>query len=121
MIPALKHAALTLCTALAMTGVIYAQQTTTHTNRRGDTVTDTHSRGNGQYTNDRTVTTPNGKTHTNDYTATRNANGRPVTTDTHTGRNGKSVTSTTTHGWRGNKTTVTGPNGRSRTYYRRRR
>lgn len=121
MITSLKQAALALCMALAMTSAVEAQQTTTYTNRRGDTVTDTHSRQNGQYTNDKTVTTPNGKTHTNDYTATRNANGRPVTTDTRTGPNGKSATRTTTHGRAGNKTTVTGPNGHSHTYYRRRR
>ena len=121
MIPTLKHFALALCASLALTGAVAAQQTATYTNRRGDTVTDTHSKGNGQYTNDRTVTTPSGKTHSNDYTATRNANGRPVTTDTHTGRNGKSESRTTTHGARGNRTTVTGPNGHSRTYYRRRR
>jgi hypothetical protein len=97
-----------------------AQQTATYTNRRGDTVTDTHTRQNGQYTNDKTVTTPNGKTHTNDFTASRNNNGRPVTSDTRTGADGKSVTKTTTHGAYGNKTTVTGRNGHSRTYYRRR-
>jgi len=121
MIAGLKQTALVLGAALAMGVAAEAQHTTTYTNRRGDTVTDTHTRQNGTYTNDKTVTTPTGKTHTNDYTATRNANGRPVTTDTRTGANGRSASRTTTHGARGNKTTVTGPNGHSRTYYRRRR
>ena len=117
----LKYAPLTICAALAITGSAGAQQTTTRTNQRGDTVGDTRSVQSGEYTNDRTVITPNGKVHTSSYTASRNASGGLVTTDTHTGPNGRSATSTTTHGWRGNKTTVTGPNGRSHTYYRSRR
>lgn len=121
----MKHisnwAALAFCTALLLAGTLEAQQTSTYTNRYGDTVTDTRSLQNGQYTNDRTVTAPNGNTRTNDFTASRNSNGRVVTSDTHTGPNGKTVNSTTTHGRYGNKTTVTGPNGHSRTYYRSRR
>lgn len=58
---------------LAATSVASAQQTSTSTNRRGDTVTDTHSLQNGQYTNDRSVTAPNGNTHTNDFAASATA------------------------------------------------
>lgn len=70
------------------------------------------------YTNDQTVTTPNVKTRSNDFTASRNSHGRLVTSEAHTGVNGTSETKTTTDGAYGNKTTVTGPNGHSRTYYR---
>lgn len=111
-----KNAVMAFGAILLLTGTIKAQQTTTYTNRRGDTVTDTTNYQNGQYTNDKAVTAPNGKTHTNDYTSSVNSNGHLVTSDTRTGPNGRSATSTTTHGWRGNKTTVTGPNGNSRTY-----
>jgi hypothetical protein len=120
MTPSLKQAVLVLCVALTVTLTVSAQQTTAYTSRRGSTVTDTRSLQNGQYTNDKTVTTPNGKTHTNDFTASRNANGHVVTSDTRTGPNDRSVNKTTTHGYYGNKTTVTGPNGNSRTYRRRR-
>jgi hypothetical protein len=118
--PTTKKTALTLLMALAALGTASAQQTTTYTNRRGDNVTDTRTLQNGQYTNDRTVTMPNGETRTNDFTASRDGNGRLVSSDTHTGVNGRSVTKSTTHGFYGNRTTVTGPNGRSRSYYRRR-
>jgi hypothetical protein len=120
MIPHLRNVTLALSVALMATGLGTAQQTTSYTNRRGDTVTDTHSLQNGQYTNDKTVTAPNGNTRTNDFTASRNSNGRLVTSDTRTGPNGRSATETTTHGRYGNRTTVTGPNGHSRTYRRRR-
>jgi len=114
----LRNAAVTLCAVVMATGIAAAQQTTTHTNTKGDTVTDTGSLQNGTYTNDRTVTTPNGKTRSNNFTGSRNSLGRLVTSDTHTGVNGRSETKTTTHGANGNKTTVTGPNGHSHTYYR---
>jgi hypothetical protein len=68
------------------TGLGAAQQTTSYTNRRGDTVTDTHSLQNGQYTNDRTVTAPNGNARTNDFTASRNSNGRLVISTRERGR-----------------------------------
>jgi hypothetical protein len=116
----LGKAAFALGTALIATTLASAQQATTYTNRRGDTVTDTRSLQNGQYTNDKSVTAPNGRTDMNDYTAGRNANGHVVTSDTRTGANGKSVNRTTTHGYYGNKTTVTGRNGNSRTYRRAR-
>lgn len=119
MISILRASAIALGVALTTAGIATAQ-TSTWTNRRGDTVTDTRSVQNGQYTNNRTVTAPNGATHTNNYTASRNSNGRVVTSDTKTGPNGKSVNRTTTHGYYGNRTTVTGPNGNSRTAYRRR-
>lgn len=115
----LRNTAIALSIALTA-GATFAQQTSTWTNGRGNTVTDTHSRQDSQYTNDRTVTTPSGKTHTNDFTASRNSNGRVVTSDTRTGNNGRSVNRTTTHGYYGNRSTVTGPNGHSRTYYHRR-
>jgi hypothetical protein len=115
-----KKTAFGLLIALVALGTAAAQETTTYTNRHGDHVTDTRTLQNGQYTNDRTVTMPNGETRTNDFTASRNGNGRLVSSDTHTGVNGRSVTKMTTHGFYGNRTTVTGPNGRSRSYYRRR-
>lgn len=118
MIRVVRNTALALCTFLVVGAIADAQQTTTYTDHKGDTVTDSRSLQNGTYTNDRTVTSPKGKTRSNDYTASRNSNGRLVTSDTHTGVNGRSETKTTTHGARGNKTTVTGPNGHSRTYYR---
>lgn len=114
-----KHMTYGLGTIVLLGATALAQQTTTYTNRWGDTVTDTRSLQNGQYTNNKTVTTPNGKTYTNQKTDSLNANGRVVTQDTRTGPNGKSTNRTTTHGYYGNKTTVTGPNGGSRTFYRR--
>src|SRR5579884_4527407 len=45
--------------------------------------------------NDKSVTKPNGKTSTNDFSASRNANGKLVTSDTRTGANGRSATKTT--------------------------
>lgn len=120
MIPMFRNVAVVFCAALMMAVAAIGQQTSAWTNRRGNTVTDTRSWQNGQYTNDRAVTTPNGYTHTNDFTATRNSNGRVVTSDTRTGANGRSVNRTTTHGYYGNRTTLTGPNGHSRTFYRRR-
>ena len=119
MIPTPRNMSIALCMAAVATVMAAAQQTTTWTNRRGDTVTDSRSLQNGQYTNDRTVTAPNGRTHSNDFTASRNSNGRVVTSDTKTGPNGRSASETTTHGRYGSKTTATGPNGNSRTYYHR--
>ncbi|HEY4380904.1 MAG TPA: hypothetical protein VGN01_11200 [Acidobacteriaceae bacterium] len=114
--------ALALAAMLSFAGALHAQQTTTHTNRYGDTVTDTRTQQNGVYDSERSVTAPNGATHTNDFTADRNSNGRVVTSDTHTGANGHTVSSTTTHGfYGGGRTTVTGPKGASRTYYHGRR
>lgn len=80
--------AFALFAVLSFTATLKAQQTTTYTNNRGDTVTDTRSLQNGQYTNDKTITTPNGKTYSNDQTASLNNNGRLVTQDTRTGPNG---------------------------------
>lgn len=111
---------LVLCVGLTLATTAEAQQTTSYTNRWGDTVTDTRSRQNGTVTNDRTVTTPNGKTFTNDRTASRDSNGRPVVQDTRTRPNGKSVNATTTYGRFRDTRTITGPNGGSRTFYRRR-
>ena len=116
-----RSAALLLAAVLSLAGALDAQQTTTYTNRQGDTVTDSHGAQNGVYTNDKTVTAPDGATRTNDFTASRNSNGRPVTSDSRTGFNGRTESSTTTHGYYGNRTTVTGPNGHSRTFYRARR
>ena len=120
MISILRNTAVALFVAATATSMASAQQTSTWTNQRGSTVTDTRSLQNGQYSNDRSVTSPNGATHTNDFTASRNSNGRVVTSDTRTGANGRSINRTTTHGFYGNKTNVTGPNGHARTYYRRR-
>ena len=94
-----KYAALTFGVLLVFATFASAQTTVTRTNRRGDTVTDTRSLQNGQYTNDKTVTSPSGRTYTKDKTGYINANGRPVTQTTRTGPNGKSVTSrpTTAH------------------------
>jgi len=113
-----KSAALTLAAVLAFASLANAQSTVTYTNRRGDTVTDTRSLQNGQYTNDRTITGPNGKTYTRDKTSYVNGNGRVITQATRTGPNGKSVTSTTRHGTFANTTRVTGPNGGTRVYRR---
>lgn len=120
MVSIVRNSLLALCVVVAGGGPGSAQQTSTWTNRRGDTVTDTRSLQSGAYTNDRTVTALNGRTHTNDFTASRNANGRLVTSDTRTGPNGRSATKTTTHGFYGNRSTLAGPNGHSRTFYRRR-
>lgn len=111
--------ALALSISLATAAAQAQSTTTTHNNRRGDTVTDTTSTLNGVYTNHKTVTTPKGRTHTNDYTSSINSNGRRVTTDSRTGPNGRTVSRTTTHGAYRNRTTVTGPNGNSRRYVRR--
>jgi hypothetical protein len=113
-----KHAIFILGLTLSLTGAIEAQQTSIYTTPQGNSVTDTRSLQNGQYTNDKTVTGPNGKTYTNDKTSSVNNNGHPVTTDTMTGPNGKSASSTTTYGRDGSKTTVTGPNGHRATGYR---
>jgi hypothetical protein len=114
------RAAFILIAGLSLTGIANAQQTNTYTNGRGDTVTDTRSLQNSVYSNDKSVTTPNGKTFRNDKTDSLNGNGGGVTNDTRTGPNGRFVSRTTTHGYYGNRTTVTGPNGHSRTYFRRR-
>ena len=113
-------AAVTLSGALILATGLQAQESTTRTNRWGDTVTDTRSLQNGILSNDKVVTTPNGKTFTKDKTDSINSNGRVLTNVTRTGPNGKSVERNTTHGYYGNRTTITGPNGGSRTYYRRR-
>ena len=113
-------AAIALSATLILASGLQAQETTTRTNRYGDTLTDTRSAQNGVLTNDKVVTTPNGKTFTKDKTNSINSNGRDVTNVTRTGPNGKSVNRNTTHGYYGNRTTVTGPQGGSRTYYRRR-
>jgi hypothetical protein len=113
-----KYAALTFGVLLVFATFTSAQTTVTRTNRRGDTVTDTRSLQNGQYTNDKTVTSPSGRTYTKDKTGYINANGRPVTQTTRTGPNGKSVTSQTYHGTYANTTRLTGPNGGTRVYRR---
>jgi len=111
--------------ALSFTGTLLfataanAQTTTTRTTRGGGTVTSTRSVQNGEYTKHRTVTTAQGRVYSESKTQSVNANGRVVTTNKRTGPNGKSVSRTTTHGYHGNKTTITGPNGGSRTYVRR--
>jgi len=113
-----KYALLSFAALLACTTFASAQSSVTHTNRWGDTVTDTRSLQNGQYINDKTITTPSGRTYTRDETAYRNSNGRLITQTTRTGPNGKSVTSKTFHGAYANTTRVTGPNGGSRVYRR---
>jgi len=111
--------------ALSFTGTLLfaaatnAQTTTTRTTRGGGTVTSTRSVQNGEYTKHRTVTSARGRVYSETKTQSVNANGHVVTTSTRTGPNGESVHRTTTHGYYGNKTTVTGPNGGSRTYVRR--
>ena len=113
-----KYAALTFGAFLAFATFASAQTTVTRTNRWGDTVTDTRSLQNGQYTNDKTVTSPGGKTYTKDTTGHLDSNGRAITQTTRTGPNGKSVTSQTHHGPYANTTRVTGPNGGTRVYRR---
>jgi hypothetical protein len=115
-----KRTAVVLAALLPLATVALAQQTTTYTNRWGDSVTDTRSLQNGQYTNDKSVTNPNGKTFTNDKTASLNNNGRLATQDILTRPNGKSASKDTTYGRYGSRSTVTGPNGGSHTFYRRR-
>lgn len=113
-----KYAALTFGVLLAFATFANFQSTVTRTNRQGDKVTDTRSLQNGQYTNDKTITSPSGKTYTKDKTGYINNNGRLVTQSTRTGPSGKSVTSQTLHGRYANTTRVTGPNGGSRVYRR---
>ena len=113
-----KYAALTFGMFLAFATFANAQTTVTRTNRWGDTVTDTRSLQRGQYTNDKTVTSPSGRTYTKGKTVYVNGNGRLVTQTTRTGPNGKSVTSQTYHGPYANTTRVSGPNGGSRIYRR---
>jgi hypothetical protein len=113
-----KYAALTFGVFLAFATFASAQTTITRTNRWGDTVTDTRSLQNGQYTNDKTVTSPSGRTYTKYKTGYINGDGRMVTQTTRTGPNGKSVTSKTDHGTYANTTKLTGPNGGSRVYRR---
>jgi hypothetical protein len=112
----IKSAALAIGMSLACATFAAAQRTVTYTNRRGDTVTDTRSLQNGQYVNDKTVTSPTGRAYTKDTTGYLNGNGRPITQTTRTGPNGKSVSSKTWHGPYSNVTRVTGPNGGSRVY-----
>jgi len=114
----IKYAALVLGVSLSCATFAAAQKTVTYTNRWGDTVTDARSLQKGQYTNDKTVTSPSGRTYIKDTTGHLNGNGRPVTQTTRTGPNGKSETSKTWHGPNSNVTRVTGPNGGSRVYRR---
>ncbi len=51
--------AFALCWAISLGAMALAEQTTTHTNRRCDAVTDTRSVQNEQYTNDKIVTNLN--------------------------------------------------------------
>ncbi len=113
-----KYTALALGVFLGLAPFAGAQSTITHTNRRGDTVTDTRSLQNGQYSSNKTITTPSGQTYTKDKSGYLNKNGRPVTSATRTGPNGKSVTTTTNHGRYARTTKVTGPKGGSRIYRR---
>lgn len=69
-----KSAVLAFGALLALGALANAQSTVTYTNRRGDTVTHTRSLQNGQYTNDKTITGPNGKTYTKDRTSYVNGN-----------------------------------------------
>ena len=85
----MKYAAFIIATTLACGTFAGAQSTVTYTNRRGDTVTDTRSLQNGLYANDKTVTSPSGRTYTKNMTGYRNANGRVVTQTTRTGPNGR--------------------------------
>lgn len=114
-------AAIALLAMVSFSSAARAQVTTTHTNRRGDIVTSSRSAYDGQHTTYRTVTTPLGLTHTNEKTQRITAHGRVVTTDTRIGPKGQSVTRSTVHGYYGNRTSVTGPNGGTRTYVRHRR
>jgi hypothetical protein len=113
-----KYATPALMAFLASTTLGTAQSTVTYTNRRGDTVTDTRSLQSGQYTNNKTITSPTGKTYTKDKTGYVNGNGTPVTQTTRTGPNGKSVTSKTWHRPYAKTTRVTGPGGGTRIYRR---
>lgn len=115
---AARYVAFIFATSLALATSVNAQSTVTRTNRAGDTVTDTRSFQNGQYTNVKTVTSPSGRTYTKENIAYRNSNGRLITESTRTGPNGKSVTAETFHGPYANTTRVTGPNGGSRVYRR---
>lgn len=110
---------LALAGSFLFAAAAHAQTTTTRTTRGGATVTSTRSVQNGTYSKHRTVTTARGGVYTDNKTQSVNANGRVVTTSDRTGPGGKSVSRTSTHGYYGNKTTVTGPNGGSRTYVRR--
>jgi hypothetical protein len=114
----IKYAALVFVMSVACAAYAGAQSTITYTNRWGDTVTDTRSLQNGVYTNDKTVTSPSGRTYTKDMSGYLNGNGRLITQTTRTGPNGGSVTSRTWHGPYTNVTPVTGPNGGSRVYRR---
>ena len=66
-----KRALFVLSVALSLTGAIEAQQNYTYTTAAGNTVSDTRSQQNGQYTNSRTVTSPSGQTYTNDHRGRR--------------------------------------------------
>jgi hypothetical protein len=113
-----KQAIFILGLTLSLTGAIEAQETSTYTTQ-GNSVTDTRSLQNDQYTNDKTVTAPNGQTYTNDKTVSRNGSGQVVSQDTQTGPNGRSATATDTRslqsGQYTNDKTVTGPNGKTYT------
>ena len=105
--------------ALLFATAANAQATTTRPTRGGGTVTSTRAVHNGVYSKDRTLTTARGRVYSDAKTQSVNGNGRVVTTNTRTGPMGQSVSRSTTHGYYGNKTIVTGPNGGSRTYVRR--
>jgi hypothetical protein len=115
----IKYAAFVLGMSLACATFAGAQSTVTYTNRWGDTVTDTRTLRNGQFTNDKTVTSPSGRIYTKDMTGYLNGNGRLITQTTRTGPNGRSLSSKTWHGPYSNVTRLTGPNGGSRVYRRR--
>jgi hypothetical protein len=110
---------LALAAMLSLPAAARAQGTTTRTNRRGATITDTRSVQGGQYTNHKTVTTAQGKTYSKSKSQSVGPHGRILTTNTRTGPNGKSTSRVTAHGRYGNMTTVAGPNGGSRTFVRR--
>jgi hypothetical protein len=114
-----KWAIFILGLALSLTGAIEAQETSTHTTPQGNSLTDTRSLQDGQYTNDKTVTAPNGQTYTNDKTMSHNGSGQVVSQDTQNGPNGRSATATDTrsleNGQYTNDKTVTGPNGKTYT------
>jgi hypothetical protein len=84
----------------------------------GRTVTDTRTLQHGQYTNNKTVTSPSGRTYTKNVTGYLSGSGRLMTQTRRTGPNGRSVTSKTWHGTYSAVTRVSGPNGGSRVYRR---
>jgi len=82
----------------------------TYTNTQGQsgTVNDTRTKTANGYTNDRTITRPNGETVTEDRTVTHNPNGTTSVQNSVTGPNGKTVTDNLTRTPTANGFTTTG-------------